>query len=133
MNSLTIMTKQHNGFTLIEVMVALTIIAIALASLIKASGSHTNSAGFLKNKTLAHYVAVNEATQLQIEKAWPNTGTTNKSTEMANREWYWTREVIKGNLEDTIRSVTFTVYEDENRERNIARIQASLLKPETRQ
>jgi len=133
MNSAVMMTKQYKGFTLIEVMVALTIIAIALASLIKASGSHSNSAGFLKNKTLAHYVAVNEATKLQIEKTWPNTGKIHKSSEMADREWYWTREVTKYNVDDTIRTVTFTVFEDENRERNIARIQTSLLSPKANQ
>lgn len=132
MNSLMLMIKHNKGFTLIEVMVALTIIAIALASLIKASGSHTNSAGILKNKTLAHYVAINEAMRLQIDKAWPNLGKIEKSTEMANREWYWTREVIKGNKEDTIRKVTFTVFLDDDREQNITRIESSLLNPEVK-
>ena len=44
--------KTSSGFTLIEILVALTIIAIALGALIKASGNHTLSAGYLKNKTL---------------------------------------------------------------------------------
>ena len=116
------------GFTLIEVMVALTIIAVALASLIKASGNHTNSASYLKNKTLAHYVALNEITQLQINKAWPNTGTTNKSTEMAGAEWFWTRKVVK-NKTDTVRFITFTVYLDEKREQNIASAKSSIINP----
>lgn len=118
------------GFTLIEVMVALTIIAIALASLIKASGGHTNSAAYLKSKTLAHYVAMNEVTQLQIDKAWPDLGTTRKSTEMAGVEWFWTREIKKtGDVTGNIRGLKFTIFLDEERTRNLAQIQAFISNP----
>ena len=119
-----------NGFTLIEVMVALAIIAIALASLIKASGNHTNSAAYLKTKTLAHYVAMNEITQLQIEKAWPDLGSTQKSSEMAGVEWYWTREVQKTADESgNIRGLKFTVFLDQDRTRNLAQVQAYISNP----
>ncbi|RDH82423.1 MAG: type II secretion system protein GspI [endosymbiont of Galathealinum brachiosum] len=125
-----IMNKSTNGFTLIEVMVALAIIAIALASLIKASGNHTHSATYLKSKTLAHYVAMNEITQLQIDKAWPDLGTTKKSTEMADVEWYWTREIKKtGDESGNIRGLKFTVYLDEGRTRNLAMVQAFIANP----
>lgn len=122
--------KTCRGFTLIEVMVALAIIAIALASLIKASGSHTHSASYLKNKTLAHYVALNEITQLHIEKAWPSLGTEHKSSEMAGVEWYWTRKVSKtADPKDNIRTVEFTVYLDADRNNNITRLQGHILNP----
>ena len=85
------------GFTLVEILVALAIIAIALAALMRASGDHTYSASYLKQKTLAHYVAMNELAKLQIEKKWPRTGEENKSTEMADHEWYWKRNVEKSN------------------------------------
>ena len=122
--------SNKNGFTLIEVMVALAIIAIALSSLIKASGNHTNSAAYLKSKTLAHYVAMNEITQLQIEKAWPDLGTTQKSSEMAGIEWYWTREVQKTADETgNIRGLKFTVFLDQDRTRNLAQVQAFISNP----
>jgi len=122
--------NKANGFTLIEVMVALTIVAIALASLIKASGGHTNSAAYLKSKTLAHYVAMNEVTQLQIDNAWPDLGTTRKSTEMAGIEWFWTREVKKtGDETGNIRGLKFSVFLDEERTRNLAQVQAFIANP----
>jgi len=122
--------NKSRGFTLIEVMVALTIIAIALASLIKASGGHTNSAAYLKSKTLAHYVAMNEVTELQIENAWPDLGTTRKSTEMAGVEWFWTREVKKtGDESGNIRGLKFTIFLDEERTRNLAQVQAFISNP----
>jgi len=121
---------EQKGFTLIEVMVALAIIAIALASLIKASGSHTNSAGYLKTKTIAHYVAMNEITEMQINKAWPNIGELKKSTDMAGVEWFWTRSVEKLNDDnDFIRSLKFTVYLDEDRQRNLAQVEAYIANP----
>lgn len=118
------------GFTLIEVMVALAIIAIALASLIKASGNHTYSAAYLKSKTLAHYVAMNEIAELKISKAWPDLGTVKKSSEMAGTEWYWIREIQKTADESgNIRSVQFTVFQDEDREQNLTSLQAYLSNP----
>ena len=111
-------------------MVALSIIAIALAALIKASGNHTNSAAYLKSKTLAHYVALNEIAQLQIAKSWPDLGSQHKSSEMAGIDWYWSREVEKTADESgNIRGLKYTVYEDEGRERSLAQVQAFISKP----
>ncbi len=124
------MLKKNKGFTLIEIMVAMAVIAIALAALMKASGNHTSSAAYLKAKTLAHYVAMNEITQLQIDKAWPDLGSIKKSSEMAGVEWYWTREIEKTADESgNIRGVKFTVYQDEDRTLNLAQIQAFIANP----
>lgn len=121
-------SNNQTGFTLIEILVALAVIAIALGALMKASGSHINSISFLKQKTLAHYVAMNEITRLQVEHEWPDIGKTHKSTEMASYEWFWTREVkkvlnpITGKPFDAIRQVTFTIFSDEDRERNLTKL-----------
>lgn len=107
---------------------ALSIIAIALAALMKASGSHTYSASYIKEKTLAHFVAMNELEKLRLDESWPEVGTEKKSTEMANHEWYWTREIeqtldpVTGKPSNQFIQVVFTVYGDEDRSRNLARI-----------
>jgi type II secretion system protein I len=123
---------RKNGFTLIEILVALAIIAIALGALIKASGNHTYSASYLKEKTLAHYVAMYELEKLRLDKDkdWPDIGTEKKSTEMADHEWYWSREVkevaFNGETTDLLVDVSFTVYGDEDRTRNLAQAKTFL-------
>jgi len=124
---------KNKGFTLIEVMVALAIIAIALAALIKASGNHTRSAAYLKSKTLAHYVAMNEVAKLQIEQAWPDLGTKKDDTEMAGVTWYWTREV-KRTLDESgnIRNLKFSIFQSDDREHSMAQIQVYIASPAAR-
>lgn len=123
------------GFTLIEVLVALTVIAIALGALIKASGNHASSAGYIKQKTLSHYVGMNEIALLQAQQKWPALGKTHKSTEMAEFEWFWTIEVLKVIDPITLkpskltRQIQLTVYTDKDREHSASRLVAYLTNP----
>jgi len=110
--------KKHHGFTLIEVMVALTIIAISLGALLNTSGTQAYSATYLKQKTLAHWVAVNELTEIRISKDFPDIGDKKGSTMMANNEWFWIR-TTKKTEDENARQITFTMYESKNYENNL--------------
>jgi len=118
----------QKGFTLLEVLIALTIISLALGALISTSGSQAGSAGYLKQKTVAHWVAMNEITQLQIEQAFPGKGDTKGSTEMAGTEWYWTRTIKETEDEDS-RQVELKIYLDEDRESSLTRLIGYLSRP----
>ena len=111
--------KNHQGFTLIEVMVALTIIAISLGALLNTSGTQANSATYLKQKTLAHWVAVNELTQIRVARDFPDVGDKKGSTKMANYEWYWIR-TTKKTEDDNAREVSFTLYTDKDYKKNVS-------------
>ena len=110
--------KRSAGFTLIEVMVALTIIAISLGALLNTSGTQASSASYLKQKTLAHWVAVNELTQMRISKDFPDIGDKKGSTSMANHDWYWIQTTKKTEDENAL-EVTFTLYADKDYQQNL--------------
>lgn len=87
--------SKARGFTLLEVLVALTVIAFALGSIIKVTGSSAANAGYLRDKTLAHWVAANHLAQMQTkDNPWPTKGGDEGTVEMAGREWFWTTEVL---------------------------------------
>lgn len=85
------MNRASAGFTLLEVMVALAIITIGLAAAIRAGSSQSMNAAHLKDKTLAYYVAANQAAnlQLQLQSGWPAPGTQNGHEYMGFQEWHW--------------------------------------------
>jgi general secretion pathway protein I len=112
------MHSKTHGFTLIEVMVALTIIAISLGALLSTSGTQASSAGYLKKKTLAHWVATNELTQIRITQKFPDVGDKKGSTKMANHEWHWIRTTKRTEDKDVL-EVTFKVFSDEAYEENL--------------
>lgn len=62
------------GFTLVEVLVALTIVAVALMASLRAVGSLTGSAADLRARTLAQWSADNRLTQIRVQREWPNLG-----------------------------------------------------------
>jgi len=62
------------GFTMIEVLVALAIIAIALAASLRAVGSLAASEADLHDRLLAGWSADNVLAQLHLAHAWPDVG-----------------------------------------------------------
>jgi len=98
--------------------VALTIIAISLSALLGTSGAQANNATYLKQKTLAHWVAMNELTQLRILGELPDVGDKKSSTEMANHEWHWIQTTKKTEQDDT-RQVSFKIFADKDYKQNL--------------
>lgn len=78
------------GFTLIEVLLALAVIAIALTALLKATSQNTAFTNRIKDKTIGHWVAMQgvAAIQLGLVHFTANQEST-QSTTMAGRTWYW--------------------------------------------
>ena len=62
------------GFTLVEVLVALTIVAVALMASLRATASMSSSALDLRQRTLALWSAENRLAQIRIQGEFPNQG-----------------------------------------------------------
>ncbi len=85
--------KTINGFTLLEVMVALVIIAVTLGAMVESNTSSTRNAQHLKNKTIAMLVASNQLVSTRIGKKWPRVSQTTGDETIANQQWFWKQKV----------------------------------------
>jgi len=93
-------TSTVHGFTLLEVMVALAILAIALTALMKSASENAVNTAYLRDKTFASIVAANKASEMFLAKVWPSTGNSNGIVEMANDKWQWNMTIE--NTEDAL-------------------------------
>ena len=66
---------RQRGFTLIEVLVALAIIAVAMGAALRATGVMAENNRALQDKMLALLAAQNALTQLRLEQTLPRAGT----------------------------------------------------------
>ena len=81
------MKSAHDGFTLLEVVIALAILAIAAAGLTAAAQQSLAQAGILEQKTFASWVAQNRMAEIRGAHKLPDIGTTHDKVKMAGREW----------------------------------------------
>lgn len=73
------------GFTLIEVLVALAVVAITLAAGLQATGALTRAATRQTDQWLAQLCAENELTRLRLARQLPGTGDTTVACEQAGQ------------------------------------------------
>lgn len=79
--------KRTQGFTLIEVLVALVIVAIALGAGIKAAGALANNAERLAQVSAAQWCAENMLTELRLTQQFPNIGESPFACEQLGRSY----------------------------------------------
>jgi general secretion pathway protein I len=85
------------GFTLIEVLVALVIVAVGMSALMGALSSSAKTVVYMQDKTFAEWVALNQIASVRIilqKGQIPPTGNTTGDIDLANRTWHWRQEVV---------------------------------------
>jgi general secretion pathway protein I len=87
--------RSARGFTLLEVLVAVAVLAFAMGALITGMAHYADAAGYLREKTIAIWVAHNRLTEIDLEPAWPSTGKSDGKAEMAGIKWKWLVEVAE--------------------------------------
>jgi len=96
------------GFTLVEILVALAIIAVALAAGMRALAQSTDGAAMLKARTLALWVAQNRLAAAQLATPWPAPGTGHGSATEAGVAFTYT-ETVGGTPNPAFRKVDVSV------------------------
>jgi general secretion pathway protein I len=75
------------GFTLIEVMVALVIVALGMMAVNTQLNRYTVAATYVEQKTLASWIATNKLTELSIGQTWPAVDDYEEDVEFAGQQW----------------------------------------------
>lgn len=115
------MNRRVNGFTLIELMIAMAVFAIAGVAVMRATTEHIRAMGIVEEMTMAGYVAENQLQLARLDTRWPPQAAEGE-TEMAKNRWKWVLEVLE--TEDAeFRMLKVTVRPVEEPERIVSTLQ----------
>lgn len=79
--------KPNHGFTLLEILVAVSIFAIAAVALLNAQRTQITTSQHLEEKTYAHWVALNHLAEMRLTGRFPDMGQMESQAEMAGQTW----------------------------------------------
>lgn len=82
-----------HGFTLIEVLVALTIVALAAAALTHALRSGIDTTAHLRDRLFAQWVAENRLTETRLAPQLAPLGSTSGEVEFGTQRWRWRQQI----------------------------------------
>lgn len=112
------LSGRQGGFTLLEVMIAVTIFAVIATTISQTTSQSVGNLLYLQDKTLAAFVAENQLAEIRLAP-FPNVSDSNDVIDMAGREWRVNTKIENTQLPDT-RRVTVSVADLNDKESNLA-------------
>jgi general secretion pathway protein I len=120
--------RRAPGFTLVEILVALAILAVALAAGMRSVAQSTDSATLLKQRTLALWVAQNRLALAQLANPWPPLGVREGVAMQARSGFVW-RETVGGTPNPGFRKIDITVADPAQPDYVLARLAGYIGQP----
>ena len=103
------------GFTLVEVVVALAIVAIGMLAVFKTIGDTVHNVTDLRDRSFAAWIADNRITEMRISGEMPSVEETAGEVEFAGRRWHWVTTVSQTQVQG-LRRIDVRVRRDEDPE-----------------
>jgi general secretion pathway protein I len=112
-------TRGSGGFTLIEILVALAILAVALAAAVRSASIAADGTVELRERLAGTWVAQDRLAEHAARPLWPELGTRGGSTEQAGMQFAW-RETVSGTPNPRLRRVEVQVFAARSPDRAVA-------------
>lgn len=116
------------GFTLLEVLIALAILAVALAAALRATGVATDNTTELKTRLLSNWVAQNRLAEHIGTRSFPAAGDKEGTAEQAKLKFRW-RETVSDTPNPAFRKIEIRVSPEHDENRVMARVTGYLNPP----
>jgi general secretion pathway protein I len=101
--------RGSRGFTLVEVLVALMIVAIGLAALMLTVSSTARTSGYLRDKTLAQWMALNRLSEVRLNLTKFGQNTDTGEIYFANRTWHYDTRYFDTSI-STMKRIVVRIY-----------------------
>ena len=88
---------------MLEVLIALSIIALALMAMFTTVSQSADAANTMRDRTYASWIAQNKITELRLANVLPEVTTTSGDVDYASRSWRWRAVVSETGIENLYR------------------------------
>ena len=104
---------KQTGITLLELMVALAVFSATAIAILDTIATTSRVVEDLEHKTIAHWVAGNKLSEINLKSKWPNIGISRDQVDMADRQWFLVTKV-EATARPDMRRITVEVRLDKD-------------------
>ena len=118
------------GFTLIEVMVALTVVAVTLPALLFLLSQQVDGTAYLRDRSIAQWVAADRVAEVRLavmKQRGASVGVIAGESERAGRTWYWRSEIQETPVPGFMRLTVTVTAEDTEDDASLYSLDAFLI------
>jgi general secretion pathway protein I len=107
-------SSRPRGFTLIEVLVALVIVALGMGAVLSSLTSAADSETRMREKTFAEWVGLNQLATERLQARMPTIGKKESDVDFAGSRWHWQETVENMDVPGMLRITIQVRHADSN-------------------